>query len=332
MDWQHTSHEGSFSANGFQFAGGGRADLRLAYRTLGTLAPDGGNAILLLHGTVGSGLQFLESAFADALFGPGEPLDVREHFIVLPDAVGHGGSSKPSDGLGDAFPRYGYADMVAAQHRLATEGLGLRRLRLVMGASMGGMQTWMWGERYPHMMDALMPVASLPERITGRNLLWRRLMLQMARLDGAGQPGSPPRGLGLAWVLFQMMAGSPARMAERLGSPEEADAHIDALSGEALGREHLLDVAWEFEASRDYDPAPDLGRIRAPLLALNFADDAINPAELGVLDRMIARVPGGRAVLLPATDASNGHQTLSDPALWKEHLRDLLRRSRRTAT
>ena len=330
MDWQHASSEGSITANGFEFADGGRADLRLAYRTLGALAPDRGNAVLLLHGTVGSGRQYLQPAFADAMFGPGEPLDIREHFIVLPDAVGHGGSSKPSDGLGSAFPRYGYADMVAAQHRLVTQGLGLRRLRLVMGASMGGMQTWMWGGRHPDMMDALMPVASLPERITGRNLLWRRLLLHMARLgEGGSEVGPPgsPRGLGLAWVLFQMMAGSPARMAERLGSPEEADAHIRAVSEEAPGREHLLDVVWEFEASRDYDPAPVLGRIRAPLLAVNFADDAINPAELGVLDRMIAQVPGGRAVLLPATGASKGHQTLSEPALWKEHLRELLHRS-----
>ena len=323
------SSEGSVTAHGFAFADGGRADLRLAYRTLGALAPDRGNAVLLLHGTLGSGQQFLQPAFADALFGPGQPLDVREHFIVLPDAIGHGRSSKPSDGLGEAFPRYGYADMVAAQHRLVTEELGLRRLRLVMGASMGGMQTWMWGARHPDIMDALMPVASLPERITGRNLLWRRLLLHMARLGGAGQPGAPPRGLGLAWVLFQMMAGSPARMAERLGTPEQADAFIQSVAEEALGREHLLDVVWEFEASRDYDPAPDLGRIRAPLLALNFADDAVNPAELGALDRMIAQVPGGRAVLLPATAASQGHQSLSDPALWKEHLRGLLHRSKR---
>ena len=322
-------NEGSFSAHGFAFAEGGRADLRLAYRTLGALAPDRGNAVLLLHGTVGSGQQFLQPAFADALFGPGEPLDVREHFIILPDAIGHGRSSKPSDGLGEAFPRYGYADMVAAQHRLVTEGLGLRRLRLVMGASMGGMQTWMWGARHPDMMDALMPVASLPERVTGRNLLWRGLLLHMARLGDAGQPGAPPRGLGLAWVLFQMMAGSPARMAERLGTPEQADAYIQSVAEEALGREHLLDVVWKFEASRDYDPAPDLGRIRAPLLAVNFADDAVNPAELGVMDRMIAQVPGGWAVLLPAAAASQGHQSLSDPAFWKEHLRGLLHRSKR---
>jgi homoserine O-acetyltransferase len=192
---------------------------------------------------------------------------------------------------------------------------------------MGGMQTWMWGERYPDMMDALMPVASLPERITGRNLLWRRLLLQVAPLDEAGQAGTSPRGLGLAWVLSQMMAGSPARLAESLDSPAQADSYIQAVAGEAVARESLLDVIWEFEASWDYDPSPHLSRIHAPLLAVNFVDDAVNPAELGVMDRMIVQVKDGRSVLLPATDMSKGHQTLSDPASWKEHLRGLLRRA-----
>lgn len=329
MDWQPTPIEGLFTAEGFAFSGGERMDVRLAYRTLGILAPDRGNAVLLLHGTTGSGRQFLQPAFAGAMFGPSGPLDARSHFIILPDAIGHGGSSKPSDGLERSFPCYGYADMVAAQHRLVTEGLGLQRLRLVMGTSMGGMQTWIWGGRHPDMMDALMPVASLPERVTGRNLLWRRLLLQVAQLDEPGQSRSPPRGLGLAWVLFQMMAASPARLAEQLGSPEQADAYIQSVAGEALARENLPDVIGEFEASRDYDPtAGDLGSIQAPLLAVNFADDAVNPAELGAMDRMITQVKDGRAVLLPASHASKGHQTLSEPALWTEHLRDLLHRSK----
>ena len=327
MNWQQASHEAAYTAKDVLLADGGRTDLRLAYRTLGELAPDRGNAVLLLHGTVGSGLQFLQPAFADALFGASQPLDAHEHFVILPDAIGHGASSKPSDGLGQDFPRYGYGDLVEAQHRLVTEGLWLDRLRLVMGTSMGGMQTWMWGERYPDMMDALMAIASLPERVTGRNLLWRRLLLQVARIEGTGEAGAPPRGLGLAWVLFQMMAASPARLAESLDGPEQADAYIESVAGEAMARENLLDVIWEFEASRDYDPAPHLGRIRAPLLAVNFADDVVNPAELGVMDRMIAQVKGGRSVLLPATAASKGHQTLSDPASWKDYLRELLRRT-----
>ena len=327
MTWLQTLHEESFTAKDFLFADGGQMDLRLAYRTLGKLASDKGNAVLLLHGTIGSGQQFLQPAFADALFGAGEPLDAGEHFIILPDAIGHGKSSKPSDGMGQDFPRYGYSDVVEAQHRLVTEGLGLHRLRLVMGTSMGGMQTWMWGELYPEMMDALMPVASLPERVTGRNLLWRRLLLQVARLDGPGEVETPPRGLGLAWVLFQMMAGSPARLAESLESPERADAYIQSVAGDATAQQSLLDVIWEFESSRDYDPAPHLSRIRAPLLAVNFADDAVNPAELGVMERMIAQVHDGRSVLLPATATSKGHQTLSDPASWKEYLRGLLSRA-----
>ena len=328
MDWQPAPTEGLFVAQSFAFSRGGRMDLRLAYRTLGTLAPDRSNAALLLHGTTGSGRQFLQPAFAGAMFGPGGPLDARSHFVILPDAIGHGGSSKPSDGLKRSFPCYGYADMVAAQHRLVTEGLGLQRLRLVMGTSMGGMQTWMWGGRHPDMMDALMPVASLPERVTGRNLLWRRLLLQLALVDEPGRHDAPPRGLGLAWVLFQMMAASPARLAEQLGSPEQADAYIQSVVDEALARENLLDVIREFEASWDYDPAEGLLRIQAPLLAVNFADDAVNPADLGVMDRMITQVRDGRALLLPASDASKGHQTLSLPALWIEHLWDLLHRSR----
>ena len=263
MDWQPAPTEGLFVAQSFAFSGGERMDVRLAYRTLGTLAPDRGNAALLLHGTTGSGRQFLQPAFAGAMFGPGCPLDARSYFIILPDAIGHGGSSKPSDGLERSFPCYGYADMVAAQHRLVTEGLGLQRLRLVMGTSMGGMQTWMWGGRHPDMMDALMPVASLPERVTGRNLLWRRLLLQLARVDEPGRHDAPPRGLGLAWVLFQMMAASPARLAEQLRSTEQADAYIQSVADEALAREHLLDVIREFEASQDYDPAENLLRIKA---------------------------------------------------------------------
>ena len=172
-----------------------------------------------------------------------------------------------------------------------------------------------------------MPVASLPERVTGRNLLWRRLLLQVASLDEPRRQGAP-RSLGLAWVLFQMMGASAARLAEQLGSPEQADAYIQSVAGEALARENLLDVIWEFEASRDYDPAEDLRQIRAPLLAVNFADDAVNPAELGVMDRMITQVKDGRAVLLPASDTSKGHQTLSEAALWIEHVRALLNRSR----
>lgn len=215
--------------------------------------------------------------------------------------------------------------MVAAQHLVVTEALKLRRLRLVLGASMGGMQTWMWGGLYPDMMDALMPIASVPDRITGRNLLWRRLLLQIARLEETGHPvDRTPSGLGLARVLFMIIAGSPARMAESLNNADEADAYIRAVAKDTLEHQNLPDTTAEFVASWDYDPGILLSRIKAPLRAVNFADDAVNPIELGMLDRMIEQVPGGRAVTLAATPDSRGHQTLSNPAAWIGELRELL--------
>ena len=202
-DWLETAREADYTPPGFKFAVGGELDVRLHYRTLGALAPDRGNAVLMLHGTVGSSKQFLQPSVADFLFAPDRPLDAGKYFIIFPDAIGHGGSSKPSDGLETAFPRYCYADIVEAQHRLVTAGLGLKRLRLVLGTSMGGMQTWTWGERYPDMMDALLPVASLPERVDGRNLLWRRLLMQIARLARRTAASTErPTSLGLAWNLF----------------------------------------------------------------------------------------------------------------------------------
>lgn len=296
MDWHQSAHEALFIAADFRFACGERETIRLAYRTLGN--PDCGtdNAILFLHGTTRNSLQYLEAGIAEPLFGPGGPLDASRHFIILPDAIGHGGSSKPSDRPENAFPAYGYADMVAAQHLVVTEALKLRRLRLVLGASMGGMQTWMWGGLYPDMMDALMPIASVPDRITGRNLLWRRLLLQIARLEETGHPvDRTPSGLGLARVLFMIIAGSPARMAESLNNADEADAYIRAVAKDTLEHQNLPDTTAEFVASWDYDPGILLSRIKAPLRAVNFADDAVNPIELGMLDRMIEQVPGGRS-------------------------------------
>ena len=227
----------------------------------------------------------------------GRPLDAGKYFIILPDAIGHGGSNKPSDGLEAAFPRYGYADVVEAQHRLVTEGLGLQRLRLVLGTSMGGMQTWMWGERYPGMMDALMPIASLPEPIAGRNLLWRRLLIKIIQLgedERRDASTQQPSSIGLAWNLFQLMVDSPAQLATAFAGPGDADNHIQSIAEEALKVEKVNDVIWEFDASRDYDPSAGLGLIQAPLLAVNFADDELNPVELGGLERAIAQVRRGQ--------------------------------------
>ncbi len=319
-DWTQRAAARTFDVPGFRFECGECTDLRLHCRTLGELAPNGGNAVLMLHGTVGSGKQFLQPDTADALFGRGQPLDVAKYCIVLPDAIGHGLSSKPSDGLGTAFPRYGYGDMVRAQH-LVVQHLGLERLRLVLGTSMGGMHAWMWGQAYPTLMDALMPVASLPERVTGRNLLLRRIMLALLRPDGGGFGRA---GLGAAWNLFKLLVDSPTQLAGQFTDIAATDKHVRDVAAEAMDVEDVNDVIWEFEASRDYDPAPGLGRIEAPLLAVNFADDEINPAALGVLARVITKVPRGRAVTLPAGPETRGHQTLQVTRLWAHYVAELL--------
>jgi homoserine O-acetyltransferase len=326
-DWLKTARAATYTVPSFKFADGGNLDLRLHYRTLGVLAPDRSNAILMLHGTTGGGRQFLQPSTADFLFAAGQPLDVGRYFIVLPDAIGHGGSSKPSDGLEAAFPRYCYADIVGAQHRLVTQGLGLARLRLVLGTSMGGMQTWMWGERYPEMMDALLPIASLPERVGGRNLLWRRLLIKIIQLGEDQRRGAStqqPPSLGLAWNLFELMVGSPARLTTAFAGPGDADNHIQSVAEEALKTEKANDVIWECDASRDYDPSAGLGLIQAPLLAVNFADDELNPVELGGLERAIAQVKCGHAITLPVGPTSRGHQTLRMAEIWQDYVRQLL--------
>jgi homoserine O-acetyltransferase len=331
-DWLKTARAASYTVPGFKFADGGELDLRLHYRTLGVLAPDRSNAVLMLHGTTGSSTQFLQPTTADFLFAAGQPLDVGKYFIVLPDAIGHGGSSKPSDGLEAAFPRYCYADIVETQHLLVTKGIGLERLRLVLGTSMGGMQTWMWGERYPEMMDALLPIASLPERVVGRNLLWRRLLIKIIEFgDNARRGASTPQppSLGLAWNLFHLMVGSPASLAIAFAGPSDADDYIQRAAEDALKVEKVNDVIWEFDASRDYDPSAGLGLIQAPLLAVNFADDELNPVELGGLERAIAQVKHGRAITLPVGPKSRGHQTLRIAETWQGYVSQLLQQTER---
>jgi homoserine O-acetyltransferase/O-succinyltransferase len=332
-DWKSTAEPGQHTVSGFRFDDGRRLDVTLAYHTLGSLDSGAGNAVMLLHGTTGSGQQFLRPSTADFLFGSGQPLDVSRFFVILPDAIGHGGSSRPSDGLGPDFPRYGYGDLIEGQHRLLVQGLGIERLRLLLGTSMGGMQTWMWGERYPDVAQALMAIASLPERITGRNLLWRRMLIRLIESDpgyAGGRYDKQPAGLGHAMALFQLMVGSPGRMASELGSIDAADAQIRQVEMQALDGEDANDVIWEFDASRDYDPAPELHAIRAPLLAVNFADDELNPTELGGLERAIAQVPHGRAVTIPAGPKSRGHQTLQVAEIWRDHLAELLARTQTT--
>ncbi|AME27342.1 alpha/beta fold hydrolase [Burkholderia sp. PAMC 26561] len=320
-EWIHRAVAQTFDVDGFQFDSGKCMNVRLYCRTLGSRAPSGDNVVLMLHGTSGSGVQFLQSETADALFGPSQPLDLATHFVILPDAIGHGHSSKPSDGLGARFPKYTYGDLVRAQHVLVTQYLGVNRLRLVLGTSMGGMQTWMWGQAYPNMMSALMPIASLPEKLTGRNLLMRRIMLSMIRPDTAAGHAE----LGAAWNLFALLVDSPVRLAQQFDNVAAADEHIRTVAATAINTQDVNDMIWEFDASWDYDPASQLGKITAPLLAVNFADDELNPPTLGVLERAILNVPSGRAVTIEPGPGSRGHQNLRDGRLWAPFVAELMR-------
>jgi homoserine O-acetyltransferase len=308
--------------------------LRLHYRTLGAPRRDTAgvvrNAVLILHGTGGSGRAFLGDAFGGVLFGPGQLLDAARYYLVLPDAIGHGGSSKPSDGLRARFPRYGYRDLVRAQHLLLTEGLGVNHLRLVLGTSMGGMHTWLWGETYPDFMDALLPLASLPAPIAGRNRALRRMVIDSIRKDPEWRGGdytTPPRGLLGAIHGLLFMVSSPLQWHMSAPTAEAADRLYDEQVQARLAQTDANDMLYAFEASRDYDPAPALESIRAPLLAINSADDEVNPPELGILEREIRRVPRGRALVLPTSAATRGHGTHSRPEVWKDHLAALLAES-----
>jgi homoserine O-acetyltransferase/O-succinyltransferase len=328
--------EREFVIRDFRFASGETLpELRLHYRTLGEPRRDANgvvrNAVLVLHGTTGSGAQFMRREFAGELFGPGQPLDAARYFLVLPDNVGHGQSSKPSDGLRAKFPAYGYEDMIEAQRRLLVDGLGVNHLRLVMGTSMGGMHAWVWGQRHPDFMDALMPLASLPTQISGRNRAWRRLVIDAIRHDPEWRGGdytAPPRSLRTAAQMLYLMSSNPIRRQGEGSTLEGADKALDAYVAGFVKSADANDVLYAIEASHDYDPAPGLEKIRAPLVAINFADDLINPPELGILEREIARVARGRAITIPASERTAGHGTHTLAAVWKEHLAELLSRTR----
>jgi len=332
------SSEGDFVLRDFKFASGeSLPELRLHYTTLGKPVRDAGgvvrNAVLVLHGTGGSGRGFLSETFAGGLFAKGKLLDAERYFIVLPDGIGHGKSSKPSDGLRARFPRYGYVDMVTAHSRLLTEGLNVNHLRLVMGTSMGGMHTWLWGERYPDFMDALMPLASLPAQIAGRNRMMRRMVIDPIRNDPEWKNGDyekqPRAGLTTAMYTLLFMTGSPLQQHKRAPTRELADKMFDELVAARLKNADANDMLYHYDASRDYDPGPDLEKIRAPLVAVNSADDQVNPPELGVLEREIKRVKRGRAVVIPISDKTRGHGTHSLPELWQDELQRLLKESER---
>lgn len=329
--------EADFVIRDFRFASGETLpELKLHYRTLGTLRKDAQgratNAVLIVHGTTGTGAQFSSRAFAGELFLPGQPLDITKYFIVMPDAIGHGASSKPSDGLRAKFPRYGYNDMIDAQHRLLTEGLGVNHARLIMGTSMGGMHTWVWGQRYPDFMDALLPLASLPDQISGRNRAWRRVLIDAIRHDpqwNGGNYTAQPQSMRTAAQMLWLVSSNPVRRQSEAPTLAATDAVLDAYVAGYRGDAN--DVLYAVEASHDYDPAPGLDKIRAPLMAINFADDLINPPELGILERGTARAANGCAITVPASDRTGGHGTHTLAAVWKHHLVELLKASERGA-
>ena len=325
-------HEDDYIINNFAFAGGETIwELRLHYRTLGSPRRDArgkvSNSVLILHGTTGSGAQFLRDSFAGELFGPGQLLDANHYFIILPDGIGHGGSSKPSDGARMRFPRYGYHDMARAQHALLTEGLGVDHLVLVMGTSMGGMHTWLWGQLFPDFMDYLAPLASLPAEIAGRNRMIRKMIIDSIQSDLAwngGEYEEQPPGLISAIHLLIMMTSCPLQWQKEAPTRTAADAMLEERIRAHASILDANDMIYQFSASEDYDPAPGLSRIKAPLLAINSADDQVNPPELGIMEMAIPQVKRGRYILLPIDEQTRGHGTHTLAAVWKRHLAVLL--------
>lgn len=327
--------EADYVIKNFKFTSGETLpELRIHYRTLGKPVKDARgivrNAVLIGHGTGGSGANFIRPEFAGELFGAGQPLDASRFFIVMPDGIGHGKSSKPSDGLHAQFPRYGYTDMVEAQFRLLNDGLGVNHARLVMGTSMGGMQTWVWGEQHPEYMDALMPLASLPTQVGGRNRVWRRLLIDAVRNDPAwngGEYHTQPSSLRTAAEMLWLMGSNPVLRQHEAPTLAQADHAIDEYVADYMKIGDANDIMYAADASHDYDPGPGLEKIRVPLLAVNSADDLINPPELGILQHEIGRVPHGRAIVVPFSDQTRGHGSHTIARLWKSNLEELLRDS-----
>ena len=318
--------EASWVARDFRFHGGEvMPELRLGYLTIGEPS---GIPVLVLHGTAGSSRSMVSPAFAGQLFGPGQPLDAARHYIIIPDALGAGKSSKPSDGLRARFPQFNYADILAAQHRLLTEGLGVSHVRLVIGNSMGGMLAWLWGVTHPEFMDAIVPMAAQPTAMSGRNWMLRRMMIETIRRDPAyqgGDYGSQPPSLSLAFLFFNIATNGGSQALQK-AAPSRAAA--DALLDQRLaqpGSADANDLIYMYEASRDYDPEPLLGRIRARVLAINSADDERNPHETGLMAAAMARIPHARLLLIPGSTETAGHGTTGQARFWREELAGFLK-------
>ncbi|HEY7292402.1 MAG TPA: alpha/beta fold hydrolase [Vicinamibacterales bacterium] len=329
-----TPVEADYVARDFKFADGETmASVKLHYRTLGTPQRDASgltrNAVLILHGTGGTGGSFMSAGFAGQLFGPGQLLDATKYFIILPDGIGHGKSSKPSDGLHARFPKYNYDDMVRSQHLLLTEGLQVNHLRLVLGTSMGAMQCWVWGETYPSFADGLVPLASAPTAIAGRNRIMRKMIMDSITRDPAWNHGEyteePREGLIGALNLLMMMTSSPLQWHKNGPTRDAADKWYEDQIKSRLAATDANDMLYQFDASRDYDPSPNLEKITAAVLAINSADDVVNPPELGLMEKLMPRVARGRYVLIPTSDQTRGHGTHSLPAIWGRYLGEFLK-------
>jgi homoserine O-acetyltransferase len=299
-------------------------ELRVHYTTVGEPS---GQAVLVLHGTSVSAASMLTPDFAGQLFGPGQPLDAAKYYVIIPDSIGHGSSSKPSDGLRTKFPKYDYADMVDAQYRLLTEGLGVHHVRLIIGNSMGGMHVWLWGEKYPGYMDALVPMASQPTAMASRNWMLRRMMLELIRNDPEYQDGNyttQPRFLKLASVFYGIAsAGGTLNYQKLAPTREKADQLVDARLAAPMNAD-ANDFIWAWESSADYDAASGLERIEAPLLAINSADDERNPPESGLEEAALKRVKNGKLYLIPASDETRGHLTTGMTKFYSQQLQQLL--------
>ena len=336
LNAQSTRAGADITLRNFKFADGeSLPELRIHYIALGRPHRDANgtvrNAVLILHGTTGSGNGFLSRTFAGELFGPGQLLDTARFYVILPDGIGHGGSSKPSDGLHARFPRYSYDDMVDAQHRLLVEGLKVDHLYLVMGTSMGCMHAWVWGERYPTFVDKLVTLACAPTQIAGRNRMMRKMILDGIRSDpdwrGGDYTAPPERGLRTALAMLFIMTSSPMQQQKTAPTRDSADAYITSYVNSHLRSTDANDMIYAFDASRDYDPSSKLESIRASVLAINSADDVVNPPELGLMEKLMPRVAHGRYVLIPTSDRTRGHGTHSMPAVWKGYLAEFLEQS-----
>ena len=326
--------DGTYLIKNFRFGTGeSLPELKLHYLTLGEPHRDAAghttNAVLLLHGTGGNAHSLLNPVFSEVLFGPGQPLDINRYYIIFPDDIGHGESSKPSDGLHMHFPQYDYDDMVASQHTMLVDGLHVDHLRLILGTSMGCMQSFVWGETYPQFSDALTPLACLPVEIAGRNRMWRYMAMQMIRDDPAWKNGeyttAPVEGLRAADDLLIIAGSAPLQMQKNFPTRALAEAYVNKTLESRVPDTDANNFLYYFNASRNYNPEPKLGTITAPVLWINSADDFINPPELGIAEKLATRMPHAKFILIPISDATRGHGTHTNAAVWKDYLVEFLR-------